>query len=553
MGRKKVPPSALAKALAKLPIDDAKKLLAVAARTARARSKTIVALGSSHLARVSRWVDAQDAVTLALCALACVFTYLAASYVSAALVPKVDVALTDEERRGGYDAPGGKSQKWKRGAPFPKDRIPCYDPGTMEMLGPDMPAMSAADVKAAIAKARIAQKQWATSSFAKRRSLLRVIQRFVLENQDEICEVSGAFYTLVPIRPRSRGERRSLRTFAGASLRPGSLAFNPDTPRRLSTPLLTPLNSTPTIACMERPSARDSGKPLVDAAFGEILTTMEKIKWLLKEGERWLRPEKRGAGLMMFYKSARVEYRPVGVMGAIVPWNYPFHNVFNPLLANVFAGNALVVKVSEHASWSSKYYGRAIKACLAAVGAPTDLVQIVHGYAEAGGAVVTGGCDKVVFVGSTGVGRAVMRAAAETLTPVVLELGGKDPFIVLQDADLSQCVPMALRGAFQSCGQNCAGAERFYVHAKKYDEFVKRVVAAASKCRQGWALAPNVDCGAMCMPNQAAYVQSLVDDAVAKGATAAVGGAMDADAAGQARPISHWSPYDRVGVVNADP
>ena len=148
---------------------------------------------------------------------------------------------------------------------------------------------------------------------------------------------------------------------------------------------------------MERPSARDSGKPLVDAAFGEILTTMEKIKWLLKEGERWLRPEMRGAGLMMFYKSARVEYRPVGVMGAIVPWNYPFHNVFNPLLANVFAGNALVVKVSEHASWSSKYYGRAIKACLAAVGAPTDLVQIVHGYAEAGGAVVTGGCDKVSF------------------------------------------------------------------------------------------------------------------------------------------------------------
>ena len=552
MGRKKVPPSALAKALAKLPIDDAKKLLAVAARTARARSKTIVALGSSHLARVSRWVDAQDAVTLALCALACVFTYLAASYVSAALVPKVDVALTDEERRGGYDAPGGKSQKWKRGAPFPKDRIPCYDPGTMEMLGPDMPAMSAADVKAAIAKARIAQKQWATSSFAKRRSLLRVIQRFVLENQDEICEVSGAFYTLVPIRPRSRGERRSLRTLPGASLRPGSLAFNPDTPRRLSTPLLTPLNSTPTSLVWNDPQ-RESGKPLVDAAFGEILTTMEKIKWLLKEGERWLRPEKRGAGLMMFYKSARVEYRPVGVMGAIVPWNYPFHNVFNPLLANVFAGNALVVKVSEHASWSSKYYGRAIKACLAAVGAPTDLVQIVHGYAEAGGAVVTGGCDKVVFVGSTGVGRAVMRAAAETLTPVVLELGGKDPFIVLQDADLSQCVPMALRGAFQSCGQNCAGAERFYVHAKKYDEFVKRVVAAASKCRQGWALAPNVDCGAMCMPNQAAYVQSLVDDAVAKGATAAVGGAMDADAAGQARSISHWSPYDRVGVVNADP
>ena len=210
--------------------------------------------------------------------------------------------------------------------------------------------------------------------------------------------------------------------------------------------------------------------------------------------------------------------------------------MFNPLLANVFAGNALVVKVSEYASWSSLYYGRAIKACLAAVGAPEDLVQIVHGYGEAGNALVTGGTDKVVFVGSTGVGRMVMKAAADTLTPVVLELGGKDPFIVLEDASLSQCVPMALRGAFQSCGQNCAGAERFYVHEKIHDKFVARVMKAANQLRQGWALAPGVDCGAMCMPNQAAYVQSLIDDAVAKGAKLECGGAIDEDAPGQFYP-----------------
>ena len=133
-----------------------------------------------------------------------------------------------------------------------------------------------------------------------------------------------------------------------------------------------------------------------------------------------------------------------------------------------------------------------------------------------GNALVTGGTDKVVFVGSTGVGRMVMKAAAETLTPVVLELGGKDPFIVLEDAALSQCVPMALRGAFQSCGQNCAGAERFYVHEKIHDRFVTQVMKAANQLRQGWALSPGVDCGAMCKPNQAQYVQSLVDDAVAK-------------------------------------
>ena len=156
---------------------------------------------------------------------------------------------------------------------------------------------------------------------------------------------------------------------------------------------------------------------------------------------------------------------------------------------------------------------------------------------EAGNALVTGGCGKVVFVGSTGVGRMVMKAAAETLTPVVLELGGKDPFIVLEDANLTQCVPMALRGAFQSCGQNCAGAERFYVHEKIHDKFVSEVMKAASKLRQGWALSPGVDCGAMCMPNQADYVQSLVDDAVAKGATALCGGKVNPDkTAGQFYP-----------------
>lgn len=376
-------------------------------------------------------------------------------------VPKIEVEQTKEEKAG---VPG---KRWKPGTPFPKDMIPCYDPGTLDMLGPDMPADNAEHVRIKIERARIAQKKWAKSSFKQRRLLIKTINRFVLENQDTICKVS----------------------------------------------------------------ARDSGKPLVDAAFGEVIVTLEKCKWLLKEGERWLRPEKRSSGLMMFYKNARVEYHPVGVMGAIVPWNYPFHNVFNPLLANVFAGNALVVKVSEHASWSSLYYGRAIEACLEAAGAPKDLVQIVHGYAEAGNAVVTGGSDKVVFVGSTGVGRAVMRAAADTLTPVVLELGGKDPFVVLDDADLSQCVPMALRGAFQSCGQNCAGAERFYVQAKVHDAFVEKVMLAANQLRQGWALSPGVDCGAMCMPGQAAYVHGLVADAVAKGAKVLRGGELPDPAA----------------------
>ena len=293
----------------------------------------------------------------------------------------------------------------------------------------------------------------------------------------------------------------------------------------------------------------------------------------------------------MFYKHARVEYHPVGVVGAIVPWNYPFHNIFNPLTAALFAGNGIVVKVSEHAAWSGAAYGRVIDAALAAAGAPAGLVQIVTGaagmgrgagledggrwtgarwwagkagagagaelpavvasqeetfpqaptltsspllalpcspapffprppgYAEAGSALVTSGVGKLIFVGSTGVGRKVMEAAAATLTPVVLELGGKDAFVVCGDADLGAVLPTALRGAFQSCGQNCAGAERFIVEESVHDEFVARAAEAVGRMRQGPASgAALVDVGAMCMPGQAEAVHALVVDAVKHGA-----------------------------------
>jgi len=177
---------------------------------------------------------------------------------------------------------------------------------------------------------------------------------------------------------------------------------------------------------------------MVDAAFAEVLCTCEKIWWLLREGETYLKPEYRTSGIMMFYKAPRVEYIPVGVVGAIVPWNYPFHNILNPITTAIMTGNAIVVKVSEHASWSVKYYSRVIQAALKAGGAPEELVRFVTGYSEAGHALVSSKLGKIIFVGSTGVGRAVMRTAAERLTPVVLELGGKDALVVCEDADLNQ-------------------------------------------------------------------------------------------------------------------
>merc|ERR1719313_2274961 len=111
---------------------------------------------------------------------------------------------------------------------------------------------------------------------------------------------------------------------------------------------------------------------MIDAMVGEITVTLEKLRWIQSQGERWLAPEYRDSGLMNLHKTSRVEWVPVGVVGAIVPWNYPFHNVFNPIISALFAGNAIVIKVSEYASCSTRYYGAVLRAVLAAAGADPE-------------------------------------------------------------------------------------------------------------------------------------------------------------------------------------
>lgn len=138
---------------------------------------------------------------------------------------------------------------------------------------------------------------------------------------------------------------------------------------------------------------------MVDGAFGEVLTTCEKLAWTIKNGEAALAPEYRGVGMIMMHKTARVEYHPLGVLGAIIPWNYPFHNMYGQLISALFAGNAIVIKVSEHASWSADYYVSIVHEALRMMGYSPDLVQIVHGYGQTGASLVKSGVDKLTFVG----------------------------------------------------------------------------------------------------------------------------------------------------------
>ncbi|CAE7536842.1 ALDH22A1 [Symbiodinium necroappetens] len=377
---------------------------------------------------------------------------------------KVSVSCTEAETSRGDRKIQRKFDFEKEWPQWPEESIPCWDPATLEFLG-EVPACSASDMKERVLKARKAQQLWKSSSFARRRYLLRTIQQFVLENMDTIC----------------------------------------------------------TVAC------RDSGKTVLDAMVGELTVTLEKLRWTIAKGETALRPEYRDSGLMNLHKTSRVEWEPVGVVGAIVPWNYPFHNVFNPMIAALFSGNAIVIKVSEFAAWSSVYLAKALRQCLEAAGAPVDLVQLCAGYGQAGKALVEE-CDKLIFVGSVQVGRKVMECAsrAEQITPVILELGGKDPFVVCEDAQVDEAMTqLVVRGAFQNMGQNCAGPERFIVYEQVYDLFCQKVTDLVKQLKQGPPLGSEgsfVDCGACVHPPSLLNYQRLVDDAVSKGARVLCGG-----------------------------
>ncbi len=274
-------------------------------------------------------------------------------------------------------------------------------------------------------------------------------------------------------------------------------------------------------------SARDSGKTVVDAALGEIFPVCEKLQYTIRHGARDLAPEKRGSG-MFAHKTGRVEYVPLGVIGVIAPWNFPFHNLFCPTIPALFAGNAVVVKVSEHTSWSAAAYLEIFQAALERHGHSRDLVQVVTGYGDTGAHLVSSGVEKVFFTGSPANGKKVMANAANTMTDVVLELGGKDPMIVCDDADLDHAIRQAMLGVYTSAGQMCVGVERVYVFDAVYDQFVRRVVERVKTLRQGPPLGDEVvDVGAMTMPRQLDIIDALIADAVEKGAKVEIGGTRD--------------------------
>jgi succinate-semialdehyde dehydrogenase/glutarate-semialdehyde dehydrogenase len=268
----------------------------------------------------------------------------------------------------------------------------------------------------------------------------------------------------------------------------------------------------------------ETGKPLVEALTAEAFVSLDALHWLAGNAARVLAPERvpmRQAYLL--HKRARLLYEPVGVVGLVAPWNFPFGVPFTQAATAVAAGNAVVVKPSELTPltgvWIETRFRRA--------GAPPGLVRVVQGPGETvgDGLVSHRGVDAVLFTGSTEVGRLVAARCAERLCPVTLELGGKDPMLVLEDADLGRAVEGALWGSFTNCGQVCSGVERIYVARELYEPFVDRLAERAASLRLGRGDNPSTEIGPLISAEQRDRVEALVADALACGAVVAAGGA----------------------------
>lgn len=266
---------------------------------------------------------------------------------------------------------------------------------------------------------------------------------------------------------------------------------------------------------------REAGKPLAEAMSTEILVVLDAAQYLLKHVAEFLRPEPvPHSNPAMKLKKGTLLRESYGVIGIISPWNYPFSLPSVQTLTALATGNAVVLKPSEFTPFSSLELQRLLREA----GLEHDLMHVVTGEGAAGGALLQAKIDKMVFTGSVATGKKVAQAAAARLLPVVLELGGKDAMVVLEDADVNVASSAAVWGAFMNSGQTCLSVERCYVHESIYEKFLEACVAKTAKLRQGAGADGSSDIGPMIHERQLQTVQTHVRDAIARGARLLAGG-----------------------------
>ncbi|CAD0015597.1 unnamed protein product [Aureobasidium pullulans] len=249
-----------------------------------------------------------------------------------------------------------------------------------------------------------------------------------------------------------------------------------------------------------------------------------KLKWTIDHGEKALHPSSRPTNLLMMYKSNSVVYEPLGVVAACVSWNYPFHNLLGPIISALFTGNAIIVKGSEQTAWSSNYFVEIVKGALVACGHSPELVHAVTCWPTTAEHLTSHpGISHLTFIGSKPVAHHVCTSAAKSLTPVVVELGGKDAAIILDApnqkpmpaSELSRIESIIMRGVFQSAGQNCIGIERVVAMPLAYDYLLSVLPPRIRSLRLGNSLhSLDIDVGAQVSPLNFGKLESLIAEAV---------------------------------------
>jgi len=334
--------------------------------------------------------------------------------------------------------------------------IVSYDPGTGAEIG-RAPLRSAAEVKAAVERARAAQPAWANRSFRERRRVVLRARALLLAESDEIASLIS----------------------------------------------------------------HETGKPVAEALAMEIVPTLDAMHYFAHAAENLLRPQKIDIGQYgLMGRSSRLVFKPLGVIGIISPWNFPLATPAQEVVMALMAGNAVVLKPSELTPLIALKIGD----LFTRAGLSGGLLEIVTGDGLTGAALIDARIDKIMFTGSVATGKRVAEAAAQYLTPVVLELGGKDPMIVLEDADLNNAARGAVWGAFANSGQACASVERCYVQESIANKFIELVMAETKALKQGVGSDTAVDVGAMSNERQLQIVSEHVDDAKARGAQVLIGG-----------------------------
>lgn len=320
-----------------------------------------------------------------------------------------------------------------------------------------VPLMNAADVAAAVKQARHAQAAWSQLSFRARARFVLRAREIVLAQVDEIASLIS----------------------------------------------------------------RETGKPAVEAMSMEIVPALDLMHHFARNTERILMRQKIDIGQYgLMGRSSYIVYKPLGVVGIISPWNFPWATPLDEVVMALMAGNGVVLKPSELTPLTALKIGEVFSEARL----PEALLQIVTGDGSTGAALVDAGVDKIMFTGSVATGKRVAEVAARHLTPVVLELGGKDPMIVLEDANLTNAARGAVWGGFCNAGQACASIERLYVHESIAKEFTKLVVDETRKLKLGPPASEVVDVGAMTNERQLHVVENHIQDAVEHGARIETGG-----------------------------